>query len=58
MFPSTVAIAAPAAPNPSTDMKMGSRMILITEPRIVPVMEAVEKPSVLSRLEGVKDTMI
>ena len=39
-------------------MKIGSSMILTTDPSMVPVMEAVAKPSVRSRLEGVKDRMI
>ena len=58
MFPITVAIAAPAAPKPSTEIKIGSRMIFTTEPNTVPAMDAVANPSVLSRLDGVSATII
>ena len=54
----TVAIAAPAAPNPSREINTGSNTIFTTAPNIVPTIDAFAKPSVRSRFDGVKDKII
>ena len=53
-----VAIAAPPAPIPSTEIKIGSNIIFTTAPRTEPSMDAFENPSDLSWLFGVNDTII
>ena len=53
-----VAIAAPPAPMFKWRIKIGSKIILIIEPVIVPIIDSVANPSVLMRLLGVKETII
>ncbi len=56
-MPITVAMAAPAAPMPSTWINMGSSIMFITEPPTLPSMDRVEAPSQRSRLEWIKGSI-
>jgi hypothetical protein len=49
-----VAMAAPLAPQPTVVMRMGSRMILMTVPPMLPIMDWVAMPSQRTRLEWIK----
>ena len=52
----TLAIAAPPAFRPSTEMKMGSKRILTIAPPMVPIIDSFDMPSERRRFEWMNES--